>query len=930
MEALVALVVLILIVAAGTAVVLPIIAMVQASRATERIEMLESQLRSLHVRLVAAENRVHQLEQRPAAVPASSAASPAPAEAAAPEARVVEAEVSEPRAVEAAASEPPRVEAPGPFVSSVRVAEADLSGAAQPATTEVASQAGEGGRPFAAAGETTAAPVEQGPIAAPEPRPAPVEVAPDATESAAARPGIDFEGLIGVRLFAWVGGAALFIGAALFLHYSIQHNLIEPPVRVGIGLVAGAAALAFGDWLRPRANWAGQATAGAGVAILYASIFAARTLYQLIPTPAAFAAMAVVTLVAGLIAIRRDAYILAVLGMIGGFLTPYLLSTGEDRAVALFAYVGLLDLGVIAVARNRRWYSLGLLGLVGSAAIYLGWAGTFLEAHKVPVALGAALVIAALFALVRQAPKPREDESAPLLPRVVACVGAAAPLVVALFISGPPALRVEPALLVPYVIIVSAGAFIAARRSGFQPLIVVASALATLTLLVRVGADLFPDHRASALALFSLVPLAYWAAWYVRRNAPEGAMLLASAAVTLAGSAAVALHVVGVESRSESSLPLIAYVATHAALLVVTGLIRRGGGWLLGAQGLAFLALLLVSPRFDDDRLAELVIPVAASMLVFWALPALHPRARPDRIAWFSSALALLLHFPLIFLYGRGTWHDEPLGAGAVACALLALVMLRTARAETADQPDVRLGLSALFGAVTLAFVTAAIPILLSNEWLTVAWALEVAALAWLVTHVPHRGLVIAAVALAAAVCVRLVVNPWLWEYHVRSGTPVINWLLYTFGIPAAAFLVAAWQLSPNELARQLRLPAILRVAAVVIFFVLLNVEIADFYSRGQTITLRLSGETLAEDMTYSLSWGVFSLGLLGIGMWLRSRATRIGAILVLLLTVGKVFLHDLWELGALYRVASVIGLALALLAMSFLIQRFILRKDTP
>ena len=94
-------------------------------------------------------------------------------------------------------------------------------------------------------------------------------------------------------------------------------------------------------------------------------------------------------------------------------------------------------------------------------------------------------------------------------------------------------------------------------------------------------------------------------------------------------------------------------------------------------------------------------------------------------------------------------------------------------------------------------------------------------------------------------------------------------------------------------------------------------------------MSFRLSGESLVEDMTYSLSWGVFALALLGIGLVRRSRPTRIGAILVLMLTIGKVFLHDLWQMGALYRVASVVGLALSLLAMSFLIQRFILRKET-
>jgi uncharacterized membrane protein len=115
-----------------------------------------------------------------------------------------------------------------------------------------------------------------------------------------------------------------------------------------------------------------------------------------------------------------------------------------------------------------------------------------------------------------------------------------------------------------------------------------------------------------------------------------------------------------------------------------------------------------------------------------------------------------------------------------------------------------------------------------------------------------------------------------------------------------------------------------------VLLFALLNVEIADYYSTGQAGSFRFSGESLVEDMTYSLSWGAFALVLLGLGLVRRSRATRIAAILVLLLTIGKVFLYDLWHLGALYRVASVVGLALALLAMSTLIQRFILRQDPP
>jgi uncharacterized membrane protein len=62
----------------------------------------------------------------------------------------------------------------------------------------------------------------------------------------------------------------------------------------------------------------------------------------------------------------------------------------------------------------------------------------------------------------------------------------------------------------------------------------------------------------------------------------------------------------------------------------------------------------------------------------------------------------------------------------------------------------------------------------------------------------------------------------------------------------------------------------------------------------------------------------------------LRQKAPRIGALGVLILTMGKVFFHDLWELGALYRVASIVGMAVTLLLFSFLSQRFILQKDAP
>jgi uncharacterized membrane protein len=79
--------------------------------------------------------------------------------------------------------------------------------------------------------------------------------------------------------------------------------------------------------------------------------------------------------------------------------------------------------------------------------------------------------------------------------------------------------------------------------------------------------------------------------------------------------------------------------------------------------------------------------------------------------------------------------------------------------------------------------------------------------------------------------------------------------------------------------------------------------------------------------MSYSLGWGAFGIGLLIAGILLKQRPARIGALAVVVLTLGKVFLHDLWALGSLYRVGSIVGLAVALLGVSYLTQRFILTK---
>ena len=146
------------------------------------------------------------------------------------------------------------------------------------------------------------------------------------------KPPIDWEQFMGAKLFAWIGGFALFLGVAFFVKYSFEHNLIPPELRVAIGFFVGAGLVVGGLLLKRKENAVtAQTLCATGILVLYAVTFACRAYYHfaffgLIPT---FLLMTLITAVAFLLSVRLNAIIVAVLGIASGFLTPILLSTNQ-------------------------------------------------------------------------------------------------------------------------------------------------------------------------------------------------------------------------------------------------------------------------------------------------------------------------------------------------------------------------------------------------------------------------------------------------------------------------------------------------------------------------------------------------------------------------------------------------------------------------
>ncbi len=302
-------------------------------------------------------------------------------------------------------------------------------------------------------------------------------------------------------------------------------------------------------------------------------------------------------------------------------------------------------------------------------------------------------------------------------------------------------------------------------------------------------------------------------------------------------------------------------------------------------------------------------------------------RARQDREPYFVAVLGSAVAFIGARFAFRIGGLDAIVGVIPVIEGLMLAVLLRMLlKLEPEGQRD--LGRLALVAGAALAFVTVAIPLQLDHQWITIGWALEGAALAWLYRKVPHRGLLYWAMALLAAVFVRLAANPQVLVYEPRGALRIFNWYLYAYLICAAALLLAGWWLSKTDdrLIGDVRSSQVLPAAATILLFLLLNIEIADFYATGPTITF-LFGVSLAQDLTYTIGWLVFGLGLLTAGIVIGSKPARVAAVSLIAVTTFKCFLYDLGSLEGLHRIASFVGLAISLALVSLALQRFVLSK---
>ena len=863
---------------------------------------------------------------------------------------------------------------------------------------------------------------------------------------------LSWEQFIGAKLFAWIGGFVLFLTVAYFVRYSFEHDLIPPEVRVALGFLLGIGLVVGGVVLR-RKEYAitAHTLCATGIVILYSVTFACRAVYHFAffgPVPT-FVLMTLVTATAFLLAIRLEAQVVALLGMLGGFLTPVLLSTGKDAPIALFGYIALLDAGLLAVAHHRGWFHLGALAAAGTLIMQIGWAGEFFKreqyflGNKVLIPMTVLLLFNGLWLAATKLARSRKPDD-----WFISLSSAALSMVAfafAFYFVSFESLGARPWLLLSFGFVVDAGVLLltrldrriaaahpaagalmfvllgvwlglrgtnellpaalaftllfavfhsllplASQRRGGKPapskwslLVPPAALLALLVpvfklaelsvliwpviLLVDLLAVLLAALAASALPILVVLVLTLVAAAGVLFKVPAELTGLPTLLVVV-GACTVFFVAAGVwlwrklptkksgETPDLSEelavhIPSFAIVLPFALLVMMVGRLPLANpspvfglamllaamllavSWKLRVEWLPLIGLGCVTALehawhlrlFTVDAAVPVLIWYLAFFAVFAAFPFVVRQFQQVKGPWFAAALAGPAQFFLVHQLVKAAWPNEVMGLLPAAFAIPALLGLVGALRQLPALSPARLTVLALFGGSALFFVTLIFPIQFERQWLTIAWALEGAALCWLFHRVPHPGLRLTGVALLAVAFVRLALNPAVLSYHARSTLPILNWYLYTYGLVTISLFAGARLLAPpRERVLTIKAPALLGTLGTALAFLLVNIQIADFFADPGTaaLTFQFSGN-FTRDMSYSIAWALFALVLLISGLLKRIAPARYAALGLLGVTLLKLFLHDLARLAQLYRVGALLGVAVIAIVASFLYQRF-------
>ena len=771
------------------------------------------------------------------------------------------------------------------------------------------------------------------------------------------------------RWLVWLGAVAIGLAGVFLVKYAIDNALLTPAMRVVLGFLLGIALAVGGEILRRkpmqraiaavRPNYVPPALTASGLFVAFASVYAAYALYNLLSPLAGFIALAAIALSGVGLSLLQGRFV-ALMGLLGAFVTPALVSTNDPSAWTLFSYLLIVESGCLALSRYRRWSLFALAALAGVAIWPLLWmAGAVWHVtDALPLGIYLLLSAAAYFFLFRWgwANDATHDSwlqdfrDWDMSERVVAIAGVTIAFLLFVVVAQAAYNSVSMVLFG----LTAALYLFAGRREGvFDALSVVAAiaALAVVATMPVPGIINLPDpltrapivpreldyFARSALAFGLLFGIGGFAAqWGARRPAiwagvsafvPVSLLAIcywrvvdfgvdlewAGIAVALAAiSLFAAERVERYRAARGLDVSLGFYAAAVAASLSLAFAMSLREAWLTVTLSLQLPALGAISRKIDARAiryLAGIVAGIVLARLAFNFDVLSYPAAPTSAFNWivYGYGIPAAACFFAAQLFRRGA--DDVLVVALQAAGLAFSVLLVSL--------EIRLFIE---GSLAVARYTLLDQSLQSIAWLTVGIGLAVreARSRSIVARFGSRVLLGAATTQIALLQLGYS-NPLLTGDAV-GNYPLLNVLMLAYLIPAIFAFVFAAMTKNAEPSLQWQRP-IAAGAGVALLFVYISLEVRRAF-HGAILTSAERGD--AELYAYSAAWLIYAAVLLGLGIRLAQAPLRYAGLAILMLTATKVFLVDMGDLTGLYRVASFLGLGLSLVAIGYLYQRFV------
>lgn len=764
----------------------------------------------------------------------------------------------------------------------------------------------------------------------------------------------------------WLGGIALALAGFFLIKYSIENSLFTPTMRIISGGLLGGALLYGGDWVRRKPDFSNgiriaQALSGAGISVLYVSIFAALSLYQLIPNTVGFLGMAAVTVLAVVLSLKHGQGI-ALLGLVGGFLTPFLVESNNPSAPILFIYLYLVFSGLMIVIKRNNWWLLSLFALFGTFFWVWVW---LVHSFKVGDSLWLGLFLIAICMCIitssrlayekERSNEQKEGVGLVSLLNYIGLIGAV--VLMAVIVDKADYGLLECSLFA----LLSVGgitlAYFNTKLYGFVPL---TSMLVSIIMLVTWNTPMYV--LILTLSFFALLYIgsAYIFIWHSSQPQIWG---------SLAGLASIAFY-------------LLAYLKLHYVGLVQIVPIAWGAIAFVLA-GIAIYALKKTQMHFCDNPYKEYLLAIFTSTATILITTGLIIEVKQEFLtvifaiemcilSWINSRMSLkalpYICITLAVCYGILLLQEIEFFSQIISFSehLVSSDFMFAGNGFLIQSPILHFGVPACMFILTSYFLHCDKDGQLVRVFEFFGIALAVAMGHFLVRHAFHdgfdivfgkadflergiitnilfvfglvcffvgrrfdriafswSGIILCAIALFRIIFFDLLILNPLQYHQAINGWFIFNSLLLPYGLPVLWGLISVRELyfiDKKEWGNYVR-----GFSLFLLFtFISLNVR---YLFHGEYLDSKIM--TNPEVYSYSVAWLILAVALLIAGIIKHDRSLRYASLGLMILTSAKVFLYDAAELEGLYRVFSFFGLGFSLLGLSWFYTRFVFGNRT-